>query len=301
LTVRVREQDGDIRAFETYEVKAEGAPLDVQVVEQLSAKLHDMPEVTHRAIVSTSGFTDGAISKAASHNVELYHLRPWSVPQGQTMPTFSGQTLPMRLGGGTVILLCWNTNAYVHLHLASDRPYFRWTSDLPAFSASGGRHSMYATLGDFRQTVLLRSTEALVSQKGTEELLSLWPKTSLDPSATAEIITLGSHTHTVDVASDDVHLKLDDALVRVDSVSISGDLEWHRSGAVPDFRLMERVPGGEPYAGAAVVPVDTPDMKMAALVFAPSSPKIGIHFISLGRKHQNAIRRLRLLVGAEAS
>src|SRR5437868_1805442 len=57
ITVTVPDADGSMRAFKAYEVKREGEPLDVSKVEQLCIKLRDMPSITHRAIVSASGFT----------------------------------------------------------------------------------------------------------------------------------------------------------------------------------------------------------------------------------------------------
>lgn len=111
---------------------------------------------------------------------------------------------------------------------------------------------------------------------------------------------MGPHTHTVDVASNEVCLKFDDALAPVVSVSISGELEWQRSAAVPDFRITERVPDGQPFAGAAIVPYGTPDDMLAALVFAPSSRKVGVHTIQLGERHRNAIRRLRLMIASDS-
>lgn len=87
ITVTMQEA-GTVLAFKAYEVKRERRPLDVAIVEQLIAKFQDMPQVTHRAIVSASGFTDGAIAKADAHAVELYVFRPWEVPKGSEMPSF---------------------------------------------------------------------------------------------------------------------------------------------------------------------------------------------------------------------
>jgi hypothetical protein len=59
VTVTITESGSVTHAFKAYEVKHESAPLDVADVEQLCMKLLDMPSVTHRAIVSASGFTFG--------------------------------------------------------------------------------------------------------------------------------------------------------------------------------------------------------------------------------------------------
>jgi hypothetical protein len=108
ITVTLREEDGTITAFKAYEVKREGEPLDVTTVEQLCIKLRDMPKVTHRAIVSASGFTDGAISKAAAHDVQLYVLKPWTDPLSSQFPEFEGVGPPEEfLRGFESNLLCW--------------------------------------------------------------------------------------------------------------------------------------------------------------------------------------------------
>jgi Restriction endonuclease len=74
VTVTVRDDSGDSWAFKAFEVKDEKSSLDVNVVEQLCGKLNDMPSITHRAIVSSSGFINGAKRKAEHHGVDLYTL-----------------------------------------------------------------------------------------------------------------------------------------------------------------------------------------------------------------------------------
>jgi len=63
------------------EVKDHARSLDVTVVEQLCQKLRDMPSVTRRAIVSSSGFTAPALRKAASHDVQCLRLVEGPIPQ----------------------------------------------------------------------------------------------------------------------------------------------------------------------------------------------------------------------------
>ena len=62
------------------EVKDHTRPLDVTHVEQLCAKLGDMPAITDRGIVSASGYTKGAVNKARSSGATLYSLIEWTVP-----------------------------------------------------------------------------------------------------------------------------------------------------------------------------------------------------------------------------
>ena len=296
VTVTLAEEDGAIHAFKAYEVKREGSALDVAEAEQLIVKLEDMPAVTHRAIVSASGFTDAAIRKAKKHNVDLYVLRPWIKPDGMPMPAFSGEPLPLQLRTTERLLLCWGKSS-IYLHLASGPASFTWEDQTELYSPKGVRHRRYPSMGAFRHDLLTRSTEILLAMKSVDELTDAWPTTAVGQDAGVEVTPLGAHTHTIDVAREEVCLRLGDALAQVISVSISGGLEWHRSAAVPDFRVMERVPDGEPFAGAALVPYGTSDGKLGALVFAPFSRSVGVHAIHLGERHRNAIRRLSLLTG----
>src|SRR4051812_25194800 len=63
VTTVMRNGDGRAEAFAGIEVKNEERPLGVQEVEELGAKLRDMPELSRRAIVSASGYTRPPIRK----------------------------------------------------------------------------------------------------------------------------------------------------------------------------------------------------------------------------------------------
>ena len=108
VTVTLKEEDGSTRALKAYEVKREGKPLDVATVEQLCAKLRDMPEVTHRAIISASNFTESAINKAAAYRVELLVIKPWTKPIAEQFPDFPNVGRPDEfLPSVYSTLLCW--------------------------------------------------------------------------------------------------------------------------------------------------------------------------------------------------
>lgn len=56
------------------EVKRHGRKLGTEHVEQLCAKLNDMPSLTSRAIVSASGYTKPSVKKAEARGVDLLEL-----------------------------------------------------------------------------------------------------------------------------------------------------------------------------------------------------------------------------------
>jgi hypothetical protein len=107
VTVTVAESSSTTHAFKAYEVKREGTPLDVAEVEALCLKLIDMPSITHRAIVSTSGFTTGAQAKAARHGVELYAMHPWTRPLQEQFPLLTIQGTAEECFPMSKTLLCW--------------------------------------------------------------------------------------------------------------------------------------------------------------------------------------------------
>jgi hypothetical protein len=76
VTVVVKD-GGDIKVFKGIEVKKHGRKLDATHVEQLACKLNDMPKMTERAIVSTTGYTAPAIQKARAHGITLFEIRDW--------------------------------------------------------------------------------------------------------------------------------------------------------------------------------------------------------------------------------
>jgi hypothetical protein len=77
ITARYKQSDGTVTEFHGIEVKDEKRPLDVQVVEQIIAKLRDMPSLTKHALVSSSGFSEAAKKKARHYGLEMYHFHDW--------------------------------------------------------------------------------------------------------------------------------------------------------------------------------------------------------------------------------
>lgn len=75
ITLRYLTPDGP-RLISGIEVKAHSRPLDIEHVEQLVIKLKDVG-LSHAAIVSASGYTSGAVTKARAHGIRLFSLVPW--------------------------------------------------------------------------------------------------------------------------------------------------------------------------------------------------------------------------------
>jgi hypothetical protein len=294
ITVTLHEADGTVRAFKAYEVKREGEPLDVTTVEQLCIKLRDMPAVTHRAIVSASNFTDGAIAKAETHNVELFAMKRWTEPLAKQFPEFPNVGRPdeflRRFESNLLVWVDWRLNI-----VAPDGPpSFNYESAAPLFAADGSAHKKFASLTEFTDALLYRSTEILFSLEPAQTVFRTFPAEPMADNEEFEAGPAWPHTHTLGVIEDQVFLKFDTGLAAINSVTISGRLQWQKRKRVPEFHILERVPSGEVFAGAAVADMGGLNGKMFAMIFPPDSRTLGVHQFQLHEKHRNAIRRLKI-------
>lgn len=279
-------------------MKREGSPLDVADVEALCLKLLDMPSISHRAIVSSSGFTIGAQTKAAHHGIDLFALRPWTRPLEEQFPLLTMRGTADECFPMSQILLCWNEPRYA-LIARTAKGAFNVKPDDQLFDAVGKVHPKYATFAKFQYELLLRSTEILFPIEPACSVGRTFPVPFFAPEGEIPAGPAWPHTHTLDVTSDDVHVRTDHGICRLDVVTITGFLRWERSPTRGQYYLMERVPGGDAFA-AALIATEPREGHMTCLVFSAKTREIGIHFVRLSEKHLNAIRRLKLGIPASA-
>ena len=292
VTVTLEEGEGVVRAFKAYEVKREKTPLDVSDIEQLCIKLNDMPSVTHRAVVSASGFTDAARTKAAHHGVELFAILPWTKPMEEQFPGFGMRGLPENCIKFSRTLLYWQQHG-LQLVVPGGPKAFTVEPTEPILTADEARHPTFPTYGAFRDALLLRSTEILSKIDPAVTVL----RTFLEESPSAEDLPSTRpewpHTHTLDIACHGAHLVLSGRCLRIDTVTITGFLQWQTKNERPLYHVMERVSDGEAFAGAMVA-LGSREGEMFGFIVPPDSKTAGVHIIQLEEKHLNAIRQLRI-------
>lgn len=287
VTVTVRDESGEDWAFKAFEVKDEKSPLDVTVIEQLCAKLNDMSSVTHRAIVSSSGFSDSAKRKAEYHGVDLYALEKWTTPIEFDFPQFGLKGMPEGAIRFSQRFLVW-LGAHVNPIAPSAQGDFNINDTDTLLDSRGAVHARCKTFGQYKEELLFRSTEALWQIDPAQTMLRTLPEFhAYGLSVTAE----WPHTHTLDVSADDIHFTVGDR-VKIERITISGFMRWERPREQPDFRVMRRVRDGEPFAGALIA-LGKREGQMLAWVIS-DSPTAGIHFVQLEERHQNMIRQLSL-------
>ena len=99
ITVTYKKPDGTSASLHGIEVKDHSRPLDVAQVEQLAAKLEDMPALSYKAIVSASAYSDPARKKALAREIHLFTLTEWREPIGFDHVQFAPN---MRIGEMTL-------------------------------------------------------------------------------------------------------------------------------------------------------------------------------------------------------
>lgn len=295
VTVTLTGDEGEIIAFKASEVKHDGRALDVTVVEQLIQKLSDMRKITHKAIFSTSGYTDAARAKALSHGVELYTLKQWDHAISQDFPDFPGVGTPAEfLAHFQSSLLYWS-DFHTYFVASGGPARFTFTNETPVVSPDGRAHSVYATMLEYTNDLLMRSTGILCKRDPAATVLKTFPYGMNEKSEGYLSGPAWPHTHTLDLASDGAYLQLNDLdPFQLDSVTISGHLQWRKRVVEPDFRILERVGDNSIFARAAVADNGVDDGHMFAMIFPSKGRELGIHSFQIPEKQRNMIRQLKI-------
>lgn len=282
-------------AFKGYEVKHWASPLDVADVEALAAKLTDMPSVTHPAIVSTSGFTKPAIKKAQAHGIDLYEIKEWTKPIEEQFPNLVLSGVPDETFRSWSAFLVW---AEPHFWLGTDSPPFQMTNDTVFYDSDGNRHALYGDIKAFGEAMMARSTSRLWWQQPARGIVDQMILAWRSGAEISDPEPKWPYAHTLDVASEEVYVRVEEKLHRVDDFTIYGQISWQRKPML--YCVMEKVPTGEPFAGALIGQSGIPG-QMWAFIVSTKERTIQVTGVQLAKKHLNSIRDLKLALPEDNS
>lgn len=274
VTITYPDEDGGVAALAAYEVKREASPLDVAAVEAICMKLIDMPTVTNRSLVSTSGYSKAAVKKAALHGVSLFNLE--KVNEQEFFHEISVQAGTLKMHGRKA-LLEWRS---FNVQLGVEGGYSAsLTGEAAVYGSTGERHLRFENLDSAVRELLLRSTEQLVAGEVGSQLLKTW-----DTDA------LWMQSHQMDVREDALYLR-DDSSAQVTQVSIDGELGWRVEST--DLYAMKSVQDGSLFANA-IVSLGERAGSMQCLLSTPGSNSLRVEFVQLEQRHLAAIRGLKI-------
>jgi len=276
ITVTAKDSAGVLSAFSGIEVKDENRPLDATRVEQLCRKMQDMPSITHRAIVSASGYSKTAINKAAYHKTDLFHLIDWELP----LPNFE------HLHSDVAFTL---TNSQYRW---SDGTRLRFTCDPPltleeseviksncaVCDAAGKPIPLHPDMNQFSRKIL----ENCFQHAKPENLQAI-------PSGVSTEIDFNLDFDTY------IYVRLNDCLRRIVNVQIIGELTKTVVPVDTKMKVLLKIGESVPHCGCAVGIL--PDGRLKAFSFSNSTKEIGITIITLENRLLNRIYRRTLKKG----
>ncbi|MBI2925458.1 MAG: hypothetical protein HYY24_07110 [Verrucomicrobia bacterium] len=234
VTVRVKdEESGGTNFFKGIEVKSHFRKLDATHVEQLAAKLNDMPSIARRAIVSASGYYRPAIKKAEAHKIELYELCDWDVNQGE-FEHFKADLLPF-----TQTSLEWIAAPHVRLNptqKCDDVVRAEVRGDLPVYFRSGQVNPEAPDLDH-----LLKNLRSQVQHVVFQKLKN-------QPQRVGE----AKNVNVLVNISEKPHLKVSSGQFVLEQVRFTGAVTWVETEKETHYKALKKVGDDKPYAGCIV-------------------------------------------------
>jgi hypothetical protein len=298
VTIVVAEPSGERTGFMGYDAKMEKDPLCVDTVEQLCAKLNDMPGLTMRAIVSAKGFSKTAIRKAKKHGVKLFEFREWkeSVKAGFPHTSMEGSAAECMLFGQREFR--WvesNQPAQINPDDATRIEYLAdIKNDMPLFQADGSPHPKYRTVKDYFDTFTIEISGRL-SQR--PEAQAVWMAPLAYPPDQRPDGPVGEPVHFPNVRchiQEAIFFQTRKGLRAIEYIQFSAALQWYHKRVPVEFRALVDVESQQIYAGAGITsdPIHA-DVLMAVTLSADNAHLV-MHPIRLTEKQKNFIHKLQV-------
>ncbi len=215
------------------EVKDHDRKLDVTHVEQLGAKLRDMPALETRGIVSASGYTDPALKKCEAYGVRALCLQRWVPAESPlnhvSFPADLCFSAPLLVPHGPIGLRYTSgSNDSVVNPAESARPC-EWYVD-------GVRQANITTIGQLNDAILAAFHEGL-----PEDMRNHITENGPFPFDMRLLFTEKEHM-----------LTLNGDTYKIDSVAIQGNLSRKVDQIPMDWRALVDATSGDYFAGAGV-------------------------------------------------
>lgn len=240
------------------EVKDEGRPLHVGLVEGICQKFADMPSITKRGIVSASGYTAPALRKAAAHGVQCLKIVRGKVPPFSTIDLSHVAEIP-------VSYLEWREGPHVALqpnaHL-SEAQRSEICDLTPVIPQSGNEPSDIRTLRELVDRITGNTT-------------SEWPGPEVQQGAVPVSIDVEIADHPI--------VALASGPLTVTEARVTGVVEWVTSIPASSACYLT-TPEGEPVAGAVLVQLRS---GLSGLAVSSSSQELRLFHVP------NALRSAR--------
>jgi hypothetical protein len=274
VTIKYRNSDNLISAFIGLEVKKHTRPLNTTHVEQLIKKLSDMKSITHRGIVSASGYYKPAMRKAKADGVDLFHLKSWPNPANTFDHIMFLDGMPL-----TEVSLEWVDPPFIHFtfaeHIAPEE-ISSITHDTCICDRNG---NILPMCPDIRALGNIISNRIIKAEKD---------KIALNAVIYNQPFAVKKGYNIVE----DTYMKINDKLWRVREAVISGHLVWRETVQKLDFKMLIKEGEAQPYIGCAVAELSNGDL----VGFSASTFDRNLHLIRVlvSERNKSKLHRIKL-------
>ena len=274
ITVTYKDANGLISAFNGIEVKRHSRPLDVTHIEQLTAKLNDMPDLSHRGIVSASGYRKPARKKAEARGVELFSLIQWN----NTMEGFGHISFPpdFFIMERTLIwadrpLLTYNPSENI-----PDEIRNQITKNPSVGGVTGGEDNSNITIQQLSEKLNLN---ALTVLKDREDIKLL----ALGAEKKVKCLIKGI---------DGIYVKLKDSKLYLKQALLQGKVKWNERSISPEFKILVKEGELKPYVGCAIAELSQGNL--VGITASQMDRNIKFINIPLSERNREKIRLIKL-------
>jgi len=234
ITVTYKDANGLISAFKGIEVKRHSRPLDVTHVEQLAAKLNDMPDLSHRGIVSASGYTKPARKKAEARGVDLFSLIQWdNTMEGFEHVSFSPDYFIKEM------TLIWVDRPLLRYNPSENIPdeiRNQITKNPSVGGVTGGEDNSHITIQQLSDKL---SLSALTALKDRQDIKSLAHGVEKQVKCLLKGI-------------DGIYVDLKDSKFYLKQALLQGKVKWNARKISPEFKILIKEGELKPYVGCAI-------------------------------------------------
>ncbi len=273
VTVTYKDANGIVTAFKGIEVKKHARPLDVTHIEQLCIKLNDMPNISHKAIVSASGYRQPAIKKAEAHGVNLYSLIPWDNPMAgfehiRFQPDFHVKYKTLTWAKGPLVI--YNPSDNIPSEIKN-----KITDDIRIFGNISSNDNN-KTIKQLDDKLSLDTVQNLINK---EEIKALSP--GVEKEVECHINDLGN-----------LYINLEGSKIPLKQALVKGVVVWQEQKLLPVYKAIIRVGESKPYVGCAIM--ETPQGDLVGFPVSRVDRNINLINIPVSERNKEKIRKLRL-------
>ena len=274
ITVTYKDANGLISAFKGIEVKRNSRPLDVTHIEQLTAKLNDMPDLSHRGIVSASGYRKPARKKAEARGVDLFSLIQWN----NTMEGFEHISFPpdFFIMERTLIwadrpLLTYNPSENI-----PDEIRNQITKNPSVGGVTGGEDNSHITIQQLSDKLNLN---ALTVLKDREDI---------------KLLALGAEKQVKCLLKgiDGIYVNLKDSKLYLKQALLQGKVKWNERSISPEFKILIKEGELKPHVGCAIAELSQGNL--VGITASQMDRNIKLINIPLSERNREKIKLIKL-------